>query len=395
MAPRLIDGTSRPIKVLMLSHYFAQQRGGIEAVAAALARELSARGFEVTWLASEEVTAGQEGVRRESLATADIAERLLGLPYPLLCPSAWLKIYRETARHDVVLVHDAVYMTSILGCFATRAWGKPLVVVQHVAFVPFKSALIRALMHAANRCVAIPILRRADQVVFISELILRYFSRVRWRQSPELIFNGVDTAIFAPASDLAQMLAERRALSLPEQGQVVLFVGRFVEKKGLHALELVARQRPDLLFALAGHGPIDPTRWDLPNVRVFTGLSGLRLASLYRSSDVLALPSAGEGFPLVVQEALACGLPIICGSDSACADAGAVAFLHGMVVDLRDPEATAARLDAQLTTVLLRGWNEPERRARSEFAKARYSWSRSGERYAQIVTRLCAKPSRS
>ena len=139
MASSLMDGVTRPTKVLVLSHYFAQRRGGIEAVAAALAGQLTVRGFDVTWLASGDAPAGNEAIRCESLTSAGTAERLLNLPYPLLCPSAWLKIYRETAHHDVVLVHDAVYLTSILGYFAAHARCKPYVVVQHVAFVPFKN----------------------------------------------------------------------------------------------------------------------------------------------------------------------------------------------------------------------------------------------------------------
>lgn len=388
-----MGGVPRPTRVLMLSHYFAQQRGGIEAVAAALARELGARGFMLTWLASGKSAADDDGSRHESLASAGVVERWLTLPYPILRPSAWLKIYRETANHDVVVVHDAIYMTSIFGYFAARARRKPFVVVQHVAFIPFRNVVLRALMHIANRCVAMPLLKRAHQVIFISAVTEKYFSRVHWRRAPTLVFNGVDTRVFSPVVDALQLGSERRGLGLPMQPQVVLFVGRFVEKKGLQSLEYVARERSDLLFAFAGHGPIDPTSWRLPNVRVFSGLSGTRLASLYRSSDVLVLPSAGEGFPLVIQEALACGLPIICGNDSAYADDRAAPFLNGIRVDLRDPKATALLLNEQLIVVLARGLTQSDRRKRAEFVEARYSWLRSGQRYAEILRRLCEAPS--
>ena len=56
-------------------------------------------------------------------------------------------------------------------------------------------------------------------------------------------------------------------------------------------------------------------------MRVFSDLAGPGLAELYRASDVFVLPSQGEGFPLVVQEALACGLPVVCGDESTGADA--------------------------------------------------------------------------
>src|SRR6202008_680383 len=94
-------------------------------------------------------------------------------------------------------------------------------------------------------------------------------------------------------------------------------------------------------FGFAGSGPLDPSVWGLPNVRVYSALSGSTLVPLYRASDVLLLPSVGEGFPLVVQEALACGLRIICGTETARAAARAGAWINGVEVDPAAPRHTA------------------------------------------------------
>ncbi len=229
----------------------------------------------LTWLASGKSAADDDGSRHESLASAGVVERWLTLPYPILRPSAWLKIYRETANHDVVVVHDAIYMTSIFGYFAARARRKPFVVVQHVAFIPFRNVVLRALMHIANRCVAMPLLKRAHQVIFISAVTEKYFSRVHWRRAPTLVFNGVDTRVFSPVVDALQLGSERRGLGLPMQPQGGPVCREIRGEKGPPvALEYVARERSDLLFAFAGHGPIDPTSWRLPNVRVFAAYPG-------------------------------------------------------------------------------------------------------------------------
>src|SRR5207302_10891712 len=50
MASGLMAEPHRPPRLLMLSHYFEQRRGGIEIVAAALARGLTAQGFGIVWL---------------------------------------------------------------------------------------------------------------------------------------------------------------------------------------------------------------------------------------------------------------------------------------------------------------------------------------------------------
>ncbi|MGH6803361.1 MAG: glycosyltransferase family 4 protein, partial [Methyloceanibacter sp.] len=290
---------SAAIELLMLSHYFEEHRGGVEIVAGTLARELGSQDFTVTWLATGECREDREcsRSRRRALAASNVAETLLKLPYPVLFPSAWRAIFEEARHADAVLAHDALYMTSIVAYLAARVYRKPFVVVQHIGLVPYRNSFLRRLMEAANRLVAVPILRRADKVVFISQLTLRHFANIRSRQTPALIFNGVDTRVYSPPTSEAKIENARRRLGLPLGVSVVLFVGRFVEKKGLLILERIARERPEIVFAFAGWGTLDPSGWKLPNVRVLVSLSGASLASLYRASDLLLLPSVGEGFP--------------------------------------------------------------------------------------------------
>jgi starch synthase len=225
-------------------------------------------------------------------------------------------------------------------------------------------------------------------VIFISQLTMLHFAYVRWRRTPALVFNGVDTDTFSPAARASEVENARRTLGLPVDVSIALFVGRFVEKKGLHVLEIMARMRSDVLFVFAGHGALDPRRWGMPNVRVYSGLFGSTLASLYRASDLLLLPSSGEGFPLVVQEALACGLAIICGTDTAGADSRAEAFLKGVAVDLAKPERSARLFSEEMTRVLARPATDADCRARFEFAKASYSWAASAANYAAILRGL-------
>jgi glycosyltransferase involved in cell wall biosynthesis len=378
---------AQSVRVLMLSHYFAERGGGIEIVAAALARALGCAGFELVWLATGATpdNGRHTPYRKVGLAASDAAEKLLGIPYPLIGTSAWRTIFRETKRADVLLIHDALYLTSAVAYLAARVHRKPVVVVQHVGFVPYTNAMLRRLMQAANRCIAAPLLRRADRVIFISEVTRRYFAGIAWRRPPLLVFNGVDTATFSPARTSDEISAARSSFGLPSEGPIALFVGRFVEKKGLRILESMARQRPDVLFVFAGSGRLDPRQWQLPNARVYTGLSGATLAALYRVGDLLLLPSTGEGFPLVVQEALACGLPIICGTDSASADPRAAPFLRSVEVDLGNPERTARLFSEEMMRVLARPRSSAERDARFNFAAGSYSWERAAAAYAAVL----------
>ncbi len=385
----------RPMKLVMLSHYFEEHRGGVEIVAGALARALNALDFEVAWLATGVSSGADENSRprRRVLAASNLAERLVELPYPAPFPSAWSAIFEEIRDADAVLVHDSLYLTSVAACLAARLYRKPLVVVQHIGLVPYRSLILRQLMAIANRIVAVSLLERADQVVFISELTRRYFDKLRYVRAPALVFNGVDTAVFSPPANDSQVEDARRSFDLPLGVPVALFVGRFVEKKGLLFLERLARERPDVIFAFAGWGAIDPSSWSLPNVRVFGSLSGASLARLYRAGDLLLLPSVGEGFPLVIQEALASGLPVICGLDTAGADTAAEPFLKAVVIDAGDPERTVRALSEAMARLREAPDGARERAARFEFARARYSWRACAERYAELLQDLASNAS--
>lgn len=387
------------MKVLLATAYYESHRGGIEIVAGRLARELQRVGTRVTWLACDATAAPSD---REGCGNArpvrawNMTEQRLGVPLPLPGPRGMATIWHEVRACDVVLMHDALYPTNVTAMLAARWYRRPVVLVQHIAAIPYSSALLRGLMALGNSLVARPMLAAADQVVFISETVVAHFATVAFKAPPRLIFNGVDVEVFTLPPAGFDKASARAALGLPAQGQVVAFVGRFVEKKGLHIIERLARSRPDLVFALAGWGPIDPRSWGLPNVHVMSNLSGAGLVPLYQSSDAFVLPSIGEGLPLVIQEALACGLPVICGRETANADPLAAQFLDGVEIDGGDAAKTAAAFAAAIEAALAdpaRMENGDAARtataaSRNAYVCARYNWTQAALGYVGLMQAL-------
>ncbi len=386
--------TRSPIRLLTVSNFFDSHRGGVEIVAGRLARELSQRGFEVTWLATDTPRPVQSPqVRAVGVKAGNHAERWFGVPFPLLGGSAIQHTVREMRRADILLLHDSPYMTSLVAFLAAKWLRKPVAIVQHIGEVPFRNPTLRVLMALANRCLAYPLLAGADQVIFISEFVRAFFARVPFQRTPALVFNGVDTDVFQPADDSSAASA-REKLGLPSGRPVALFVGRFVEKKGLHLLRAMAAARPDITWALVGWGVLDPARWNLPNVRVYSGLSGDALADMYRASDLLVLPSRGEGFPLVIQEALACGLPVVCGAETTLADPLAASLMVGVplagVADGAAADAFVRSVDAVLRRATRRGEAQWDR---YRFIRERYAWSTAAEAYAGHLHGIAARSS--
>ena len=141
--------TARRARLLTVSHYFEAHRGGVEIVAGRLAQELGGA-FHVLWLATGEARPSS-GVRRQPLSATNVIERAAALPYPLLSFRALPAIFIAARESDAILVHDAIYMTSVAAFAASRVHRKPFVVVQHIGLVPYRHALLAALMRAANR----------------------------------------------------------------------------------------------------------------------------------------------------------------------------------------------------------------------------------------------------
>ena len=102
---------------------------------------------------------------------------------------------------------------------------------------------------------------------------------------------------------------------------MVLFVGRLVEKKGVPIVLDVCRRLPAVQFVVAGDGPLR-TLFSAPpaNLMWHRTVPQNQIHGYYRATDCVLLPSHGEGLPLVVQEAMACGLPVVIADDEPYAD---------------------------------------------------------------------------
>ena len=359
------------MRILTVSHFYERHGGGIERVAGQLCRQFARMNAQSIWVASASDDESPDGIETVPLACVNPIERLTGLPMPLPGPRAIRALAGEVRRSDAVIIHDALYVTSILAMMLARIYGKPSVLIQHIAGIPFSSRALRMLMALANRVVTRPMLRSADALVFISDSVRHDLLGTPARRRYRLLWNGIDRTIFHPGKSEASTQGAPVGVPDPLGGRRILFVGRYVEKKGLAVLRALAASRPDLTFFMVGSGPIRVGKWGLANLHDLGTRTALELAELYRWADLLLLPSVGEGFPLVIQEAMACGLPVVCGEPSHRADPDAAAWLRGVAIDLADPEGSARRTAEAIDGLTM---SCDERLAMTQFALARYDW---------------------
>jgi glycosyltransferase involved in cell wall biosynthesis len=378
------------MKILLVTHYYSTHAGGIEIVAGALAA-LLAGSHDVVWVASDcdPVPAGIQGpIRFVPMRSVNVIERRTGLPFPIWGPRSLVRVWQETRRADIVHLHDVAYLGNWVAFISAVLRRKPVLITQHVGFIPYRSLVLRIALRTMHATIGRVMLGRAGRVVFVSRVVRDYFARlIRFRTPPRVIANGVDTETFVPASTGGRTRA-RVALGLDPARPVLLFVGRFVEKKGLRILEQLVRRLPDVSWLFAGWGPLDPRRWNAPNVHVFDDRRGAGLVPLYQAADLLVLPSVGEGLPLVVQEAMSCGTPALVGLDTAEAVDGPPGLVFACDVG---GAGTADAWEVSVRRILTTAGERSDLPSRvAAFARARWSWTACAAAYSGLVEELAS-----
>ncbi|MEO6412243.1 MAG: glycosyltransferase [Pedococcus sp.] len=185
--------------------------------------------------------------------------------------------------------------------------------------------------------------------------------------------NGVDCDRVSSGVAAVDRGAERRTLGLSEDDYVVAFVGRVRRDKGIHEL-CAAMTHPELSTAML------VTQGDIEDHEAEEALSVLGTRHIHLGwrddiyeilavADVLALPTHREGFPNVVLEAAAAGLPVVTTTATGAIDS-VVDGVTGLVVPTGDADALAVALSrlAQDPKERRRMGAQAEVRAREEFS---------------------------
>lgn len=367
------------MRILLVSNYFPEHIGGIETVADHLARGYRRLGHRVLWAAAQAATTIHKGHLDDlPLPAWNLTEDRLGFPYPILTPVGIARLLAGVGRSDVVHVHDCLYQASAIATVAASARRKPVVLTQHIGMIQYKRQALRLAQQLAYRTLGRVVLSRTSTVTFISQQVADWFATIsRKARSAPVIANGVDTMRFHPV-DAGRRRSLRGELGLPHTGPLLLFCGRFVEKKGLHLLEPIARRHQEWTVVMIGPtGDVDPSSWRLPNVRVVPPMAPSRLAPYYQAADLLTIPSTGEGFPLVVQEAMACGTPALVSDELQESMPASLGFTTA-----RTPEAVEATISRALIAL-----ETGDLRARvAAYAEQRWDWETTVDRYLALLT---------
>jgi glycosyltransferase involved in cell wall biosynthesis len=294
------------LRIALLCHRYVPHLGGVEIVVKHLAAEF-ARQHQVSvitaGLAGEERFSVEDGAEVHRLAAVDFTERI-GAAYPLPLGPGVRRAWQALQEADVLHAHGSLYAVSAAGAVIARRRGIPLVVTEHVGVIPYRSPILRAVQNVAWRSVGDFVAGTASALVACGDRVARWMRERYPASAVHLVPNGVDLDRFRPL-DPAARAAARAGFGLPQGRTLALFVGRQSEKKNFSAVRDIPRQHFDLVLC-GGAG-----RFQADGVFDVGTLDYARMPGLMGCVDLLVHAGIGEGFPLVVQESLACGVPVV------------------------------------------------------------------------------------
>src|SRR6185437_11087474 len=122
----------------------------------------------------------------------------------------------------------------------------------------------------------------------------------------------------------------------------------------------------------------------LENVEMLGSLPQPELAALMSRSHVLALPSIEEGLALVQAQAMACGCPVLCSTNTGSEDLF-TDVMEGFIVPIRDPAALTGRLQQLADDPILQ---RSMREAALQRVRSIGGWKEYGDRWEDMLQTL-------
>lgn len=334
------------------------------------------------------------GVIGDSLRARGVCVHTLGMSSLLHSPIALWRLIRLIRQYRPAIVQTWMYHADLLGGLAARMAGN-----RHVSW-GIRTTDIRAGGSSATvfvRWLCARLSRWVPQVIVCAAEASRQSHIAVGYDATKMVVvpNGYDFSWLKASFEERQLLREQCGIN--QDDVVVGSLGRFHAVKDqenfVHTAGLLAPQYPQLRFLMVGRG-LDWNNAQLVDWIDKTGckdrfvLLGERkdVPQCLVTMDIFCLHSRTEGFPNVLAEAMAMGLPCVT------TDVGDAAMLladTGVVVPKEDSAALAQGVERLLAL------DQDARHALGMRAKARveaeFSMARARERFEEIYWQVLNK----
>ena len=288
-----------------------------------------------------------DNLYEDEIRNASIRHVTLGMKRGRPEIGALIRLWRIFREFKPDIVQTWLYHADLMGSIAAKAAGVR-VIGWNMRCSDMDLGAYGRLTLAVRKILAM-VSPAASYVLSNSVAGRDYHASIGYRPPQwEIIFNGFDVEAFAPDPQARRDV--RRELGIGDDTPLIGMLARYDRMKDyptfLAAASIVAKENPAVHFLAAGND-VALTNSELASavdgadLRGRIHLLGARrdAARIYAALDLHTLTSAyGEGFPSVLGEAMACGVPCV---STDVGDARTVVGDTGVIVPPRDPHALA------------------------------------------------------
>jgi glycosyltransferase involved in cell wall biosynthesis len=277
-------------------------RSGAEKQMVMLAKGLPRDRFRV-----EVATLTRLGAFEAELNASGISVTTIGKRWKL-DPLALVRLTRFLRTHKFDIVQTWIFAANTYGRVAARLAGVPVVVVAEMAADLWKGRSERLIDRQLGTW--------CDRLVGNSQAVVEFYRELGVPDERlAMIYSGIEDKPAVVDSDTV-----RAELGFEAEAPLILFAGRLAEQKRvddlLKAIDLLQHVQPDLRAIIVGEGPLRDQLEEAAHAYSLSGrvrFLGHRddVPRLMTAADIVVLPSAYEGLPNVVLEAMLLQKPVV------------------------------------------------------------------------------------
>lgn len=312
--------------------------------------------------------------------------------------SLW-KLYVVFKKEKPQIVHSITPKAGLLSMIAAKLAGVPVRIHTFTGLIfPSKTGFLQRLLITMDRVLCFCATHIYPEGEGVKRDLIQY--KITSKHLEVIAngnVNGIDTTYFSKEKvSLQEQESLKKELGISENDFVFIFVGRLVGDKGINELISAFSQLPTPNSQLLLIGPLesdlDPLHHESlkeiennPNIISVGFQSDVRL--YYSISDCLVFPSYREGFPNVVLQAGAMGLPSIVTNINGCNEI-VVEGQNGIIVSVKNTEVLKEAMLKVMTEEVF--YNELQQNSRKMIV-AKYEqkvvWQAILEEYRKLEVR--------
>jgi glycosyltransferase involved in cell wall biosynthesis len=319
--------------------------GGAEMMLYKLISKMNRDNFETQVMSLTDI-----GPVGEKIQAEGIPVEALGMKRGIPDPRILFKLARFLKKKRPDIIQSWMYHADLAGGLAAKMSGGIPVLwnIRHSNLDPTGNK--KTTLWTVKGCAWLSN-RLPSKIICCSYASKEVHSRIGYDENKMIVIpNGFDVNAFSPSEDARKKT--RRLLGLCDETTLIGLIARFDPQKDhksfFQAAGILHKNYPDVHLVLCGDGvtqdnPIIRTWVNEADVESVTHLLGRwdDMSSLQAALDMAVSSSYGEGFPNVLGEAMACGVPCVVTDVG---DSARIIGNTGFVVPPRNAAALATSL---------------------------------------------------